>query len=82
MEVFATTCMKVDIDPVSVIGKLGIIPSGDWIVVRGNKFIQMTEQSAGQHSFDYEVGEVSKEVFDAYNAQQTLIKFLEKRSKQ
>lgn len=78
ISVHGQVTMKLMVDPIEVIKQINIIPEGDWIVVSKHKYIHMTEVSAGSHSHDKEVGEVSEEIFDAYMAKETLIKFLTK----
>ncbi len=78
MEVYATLHTKVQIDPIDVIIKLNIIPEGDWIIKNNSKYIHMEEVSAGQHSIDREVKQISYEKYQAWEAQQTLIKYLNK----
>lgn len=87
MKVYATIHQQVEVDPIDVIKEINIIPKGDWIVVKkslkGEKiYVQMTEESAGSHSFDREVGEVSKKVYDLYMAPKLLINYLEEKKKQ
>jgi len=67
---------QVEVDPINVLQSIHPIPAHDWIEVKEDKFIQMTEVSAGQHSFEKEVGEVSKDIYEVWMAKQTLIKFL------
>lgn len=74
MKVYASIRQEVSIDPIDVLEKLDIIPYRDWIVKSSaGKYIHMTEQSAGSHSFDDAVGEVSQETYDLYMAQKLLV---------
>src|SRR5690242_11915804 len=78
MKVYATLHQEVSINVLSVLNDIHIIPQKDWIKEENGKLIQYTD--SGYHgSWDEKVGEVSKEVYDAYVAKQTLIKFLEKK---
>lgn len=79
VHVNATAILKVYVNPISVLQEINIIPRRDWIIQKDGKYIQMTEESAGQHSFDDEVGEVSKEMYDIWKARDLLIEYLEKR---
>lgn len=80
MKIHATTNQIVEIDPLDVLKNINIIHAGDWIVERGEKLIQMTKESAGQHSYDREVGEVSEETYELYKAQKLLLEyFIDKR---
>lgn len=76
IEVYADIRQKVYVDPVQVLENINIIDEGDWIVKKDGKYIQMTEQSAGQHSFDTDVKEVTKEIYDLWKGQQNLINYL------
>jgi len=79
--VYGTTRLHVEVDPISVLEQVHPIPPHDWIVEKDGKYIQMTEVSAGQHSFEQEVGEVTKEVYEVYKAKEILINFLRKDDK-
>ncbi len=79
MEVNARIYQKVDIDPIDVLEKVNIIGADNWIVKEGKKYIEMTEHSAGSHSFDGQVGEVPKKIYDLYQAKQLLIDYLKEK---
>jgi len=78
IEVHASIVTKVIVDSIDVLNQINIINPNDWIIKKDGKYIQMTEQSAGQRCFDVKVCEVSKEVYDAYKAKLILIKYLRK----
>lgn len=81
IEVWGTTRQKVIIDPINVLEEIHIIPEGDWITLENGEYFQMTEESAGQHSFSQKVKKVSKEVFEVHNAKFKLIKYLRENEK-
>lgn len=76
MKVWGTLRHEVEVNPLHVLEEINIINRGDWIIEKGGRYIQMTEVSAGQHSFDHKVGEVSKEVWELYKARELLINHL------
>lgn len=76
IKVFANVQLQAYVDPTDVLNDLRIIPKGDWIIEKNGKYIQMEEVPAVQHSFDSEVGEVTKEIYELYKAQKLLIEYL------
>lgn len=82
MEVYGTSVTKVSIDPLDVLKKITVgIHKDGWIVERDGKYIEREEVSAGQHSFDHDVGEVSKHTYELYKAKNLLIGYLENAAK-
>lgn len=86
MKVYASIRQQVEVNAIDVIEQINIIPKGDWLIVKktpeGKKiYVQMTEVSAGQHSFDQEFDQVSKKVYDLYMAQKLLLDYLMSRKK-
>lgn len=77
--VYGNISQKVEVDPIDVLKSINVISPYSWIIEKDGKYIQMTEESAGQHSFEMEVGEVTKEIFDAFKAKQVLIDYLKKQ---
>ncbi len=65
-----------NVDPIHVINEINIVDKGDWIVEKNGKYIQMSEQSAGTHSFDHEVKEVGVYTYELYKAKELLLNYL------
>ncbi len=82
VRVYGTTTFEVSVDPVAVLEKIDVgIPHGDWVVEDKTKdgktvYMQMTEVSAGQHSFSHEAGIVSAAKYERYKAKELLIEYL------
>ena len=65
--------IKVDVDPEEAIDKIeNMYFHGDWVEEKDGKYILKEEVGAGQHSFDREIKEVSKEDYELYNAIRTI----------
>lgn len=79
MKVHASIYTVVDVDPLTVLENINIINSRDWLIEDKGKYIHMTEVSAGNSSWEKEVGPVSKEIWDAWIARETLINYLKKQ---
>ena len=78
MEIWADLRHKVEVDPIDVLEKIKEEELGsnrDWVCKKENKYYQVTEESAGQHSFDTEE-EISKEKYDCIQSIDKIIKYL------
>lgn len=70
---------QVEIDPLDVLKSINVLPEGEFVKIIDGKPHLYEEVSAGQHSFDSEIREMTKEEYEVYLAKETLIKFLTKK---
>jgi hypothetical protein len=79
MEIYGNLRHEVEIDPIEVIKKLKTRFLGDsfrWVEEKNNKWFIMGTQSAGTHSFDIEIKEITKEELEYFEALRTVEKTL------
>ncbi len=76
MKVYATVRQEVYVDPISVVEQIYIIPDGSWIIEKDGKYINM-----GDDRYEYEIGEVTKEVYDLNQAKKLLLNYLREKEK-
>lgn len=82
MEVYGKIYHKVDVDPITVIGKLKELElSGDrdWVFEREGKYYHGYESGGGSHSWNEET-EITKEQYDYIKALELVKKYLEKKN--
>jgi hypothetical protein len=79
MEIYARIVQKVQVDPLDVIEKLKTDFLGDyhrWVRQENDKYFIMGEQSAGQHSYDTEIREITKEEKKYFEALDVVERYL------
>jgi hypothetical protein len=76
MKIYADARLEVYVEPIDILNKINIVDSGDWIIKEKDKYYQMTNQSAGTHSFEAKVCEVSLDTYNAFMAKKILIEYL------
>jgi len=80
MKVWATMHQQVEIDLLAIIENLNVLPDGgEFIKIENGKPILYQEVSAGMHSFERAIREMTKEEYNVLKAKETLIKFLQSK---